>query len=119
MQAASATLALGCVYSVRWNLTRRHAYVTRDARLILSRTRHGWLVIEHVARPGTRGAGRELRRLIAQPLAAAADALGVSVYAYARDERLARRYCEDLPGMRIAGREEGRLLLVRRPQTTT
>ncbi|MFB8188118.1 hypothetical protein ACFC14_02265 [Microbacterium sp. NPDC055988] len=111
-----ATLA--GVYGVRWIATRRHVYATRDARLVLSRTRRGWLVIEHVARPGVRGAGTELRKLVSGPLTRAADAQGVTVYAYTRSLALAARFMDDIPGLRVAGQTEGRYLLVRPPATT-
>ena len=103
------------VYGVRWIATRRHVYATRDARLVLSRTRRGWLVIEHVARPGVRGAGAALRKIVAGPLTRAADSQGVAVYAYTRSLPLASRFMHDIPGMRVAGRSRGRYLLVRPP----
>jgi hypothetical protein len=111
-----APVALGLAFTVQWARRRRHAYASTDARLAIVTTDRGWYVADHVVRPGAALGGHRLRLLLREVLTPAADAQQVTVYAHTRDERLARIYMRCIPGLRIAGRDGDRILLVRVPR---
>lgn len=113
---AGLPLALVIAFSLQWARRRRRAYASPDARLAIVTKDRGWYVADHVVRPGTALEGHRLRLLVRDVLIDAADAQQVTVYAYARDERLARIYQRCIPGMRLASREGDRILLVRVPR---
>lgn len=111
-----APVALGLAFTVQWGRRRRHAYASPEARLAIVTTDRGWYFADHVVRPGAALGGHRLRLLLREALTPAADAHQVTVYAHTRDERLARIYMRCVPGMRIAGRDGDRILLVRVPR---
>lgn len=101
---------------VRAALPGRRTYASSDARLAIDARTRGWYIADHIARLGTRGAGRRLRLRIRDQLIAAADAQQVVVYAHTTSEKLAQAYMEDIPGLRIASVRGDRILLVRPPR---
>lgn len=101
---------------VRAALLGRRTYASAEARLAIVRHRRGWYIADHIARRGSRGAGRRLRLRIRDKLIAAADAQQVIVYAHTTSEKLAQAYMEDIPGLRIASVRGDRILLVRPPR---
>lgn len=107
-------LALG--HLTRDLLVRRRSYATVDARLAVDATSRGWYISDHIARPGSTGAGHRLRLLIRDQLTAAADDAQVIVYAHTGSDKLAGAYMEDIPGLRIAARTGSKILLVRVPR---
>lgn len=111
-----AVLAIAITFTVLSARPGRRTYASPDAQLTIIRRRRGWYIADHVARPGTRGAGAQLRRQIRHPLIAAADAQRVVVYAHTKSMKLAHAYMQDIPGMRIASVHGDRILLVRPPR---
>lgn len=114
--AVVLVLAFPIVLWVRAALPGRRTYASSDARLAIDARARGWYIADHVARLGTRGAGRRLRLRIRDQLIAAADAQQVIVYAHTTSEKLAHAYMEDIPGLRIASVRGDRILLVRPPR---
>ena len=101
-------------------LQRQVRWATPDARIgIWSRKsgkKPGWYASEHIARPGVPDAGQEIRLLLRQDLLPLADANGIWLYASTGSEKLAARYCEDIPGLRIVRRTlGGRIIHLERP----
>ena len=109
-------LVFPIVLWVRAALPGRRTYASSDARLAIIARTHGWYIADHVARLGTRGAGRRLRLRIRDQLIAAADAQQVVVFAHTTSMKLARAYMTDIPGLRIASVRGDRILLVRPPR---
>lgn len=109
-------VALILGYIARNLITRRQTYATADARLAVDATSRGWYIADHIARPGTTGAGRRLRLQVRDQLTAAADDAQVIVYAHTGSEKLAHAYMDDIPGFRIAARNKSKILLVRIPR---
>ncbi|WP_152545468.1 hypothetical protein [Microbacterium sp. CH12i] len=92
-------------------------YATKDARFGIQVKSRGWYAGDHVSRPGTKDAGREIRLLVRDDLITVADEHRVVIWAHTTSATLARRYIEDIPGLRIASRgRRGRILLVRPPR---
>lgn len=120
LQLACAVLvllvAIAIGFTVRSARSNRHTYASPDARLAIEARDRGWYFADHVARPGTRGEGRELRRRVSNVLTSAADQQHVVVYAHTISEKLARAYMADIPGLRIASVRGDRILLVRPPR---
>lgn len=89
-------------------------YATKDARFGIQVKSRGWYAGDHVSRPGTLDSGREIRLLVRDDLLTVADEHRIVLWAHTTSEKLARRYMEDIPGLRVAGRgRRGRILLVR------
>ncbi len=109
-------VALILGYIARNLLMRRQTYTTADARLAVDVTSRGWYIADHIARPGTTGAGHRLRLQIRDQLTTAADDAQVIVYAHTGSDKLARAYKDDIPGFRIAARNKSKILLVRIPR---
>lgn len=86
----------------------------RDAVLAVVTTAGGWSVDDHISKhPGT-GRGKALRALVMPELCARADAEQIAIYATAANERLARQYAEELPGLVDVGRGSPRGRRLRR-----
>lgn len=109
-------VALILGYIARNLITRRRTYTTTDARLAVDATSRGWYIADHIARPGTTGAGHRLRLQVRDQFTTAADDAQVIVYAHTGSDKLARAYMDDIPGLRIAARNKSKILLVRVPR---
>lgn len=88
----------------------------RDAVLVVTTTRRGWLLAGHAAaRPGA-GQGRALREVAIPQVMAAADASGVVIYLEAGTGGLAATYRAEVPGLVSTGHSWlGRARLERQP----
>ena len=96
-------------------------WATEDARIGIwvreGGKKPGWYAAEHIARPGAAGAGHHIRLLLDDALRDLGDRDGVWLYASTRSEKLAERYCEDIPGLRVVRRTWwGRIDLERPPR---
>lgn len=101
-------------YLLRRPAARYYISPERDAVLAVVATAEGWHVEDHIAaRPGT-GRGKALRTLVMPELRDRADADGIAIYTTAANERLARQYEDELPGLVDVGRGNPRGRKMRR-----
>lgn len=100
------TMPLLCLLqAVRFASPRTRVYFSggRDALLVISSSRHGWHVGDHVsADPGT-GAGGALRQVVLPVVLHRADQQRVAVTAVAATSELAAIYCGEVPGLHDVG----------------
>lgn len=109
-------VALLAGFWIRHVSPTRRTYASENARLAISQQQRGWYVVDHIARPGARGEGHQLRVAVAGELTAAADEQQVIVYAKTTSMKLAHAYMDDIPGLRMAPSRDSKILLVRVPR---
>lgn len=91
-------------YLLRRPVARYYLSPEHDAVLAVVATAEGWHVEDHIAaHPGT-GRSKALRVLVMPELRDRADAHGIAIYTTAANERLGRKYAEELPGLVDVGR---------------
>jgi hypothetical protein len=57
------------------------------------------VIVNHIARPGTTGQGKQLRRLLAGPLLLTADADQITITLTTDSPTLDAAYADDFPGL--------------------
>lgn len=92
------------IQAVKVGFGRRTTYYADDnAVLAVKATRHGWEIGDHVARTPRSGHGRELRAKLIPELTRHADATGTAVLLVAANEKLAKQYEQEIPGLTRTG----------------
>jgi hypothetical protein len=97
---------------------RRRYYISaqRDALLGIVATRRGWYVLDHVTQRPGRGRGHALRAVVIPALLPFLDEHQIVLYAAAAGPGIAAAFIDDVPGLRVDGRDLlGRVRVARRP----